>query len=179
MSAPPSQHRVRPSRADDLGEIQAIYAHHVRHGLASFEEEPPDLAEMQRRRTAVLAGNLPHLVAELDGRVAGFATAVPYRHRPAYRYTLENTVYVAEWAQRHGLGRALLERLIDDCKALGYRQMIAVIGDSANLASIGLHEALGFRRVGVLLDVGFKFERWVDSVLLQLPLAETPQRPPD
>src|SRR5690606_23868421 len=147
-----------------------IYAHHVTHGLASFEEVPPDLPEIGQRREAVLAQGLPWLTAEMDGAVVGYAYATPYRTRSAYRYALENSVYVAPDQARRGIGRALLARLITLCEAGGYRQMIAVIGDSANRASIGLHEALGFRRVGLLPAVGFKFGRWVDIVIMQRPL---------
>jgi phosphinothricin acetyltransferase len=162
--------RLRDGRDDDLPAIQAIYAHHVLHGLASFEETPPDLAEMQRRWQAVRAGGYPYLVAELDGRVAGYAYAGPYRPRPAYRYTVEGSVYVDAERPRRGIGRRLLAELIARCEALGFRRMIGVIGDSANQASIGLHEALGFRRAGHLHSVAFKHGRWVDSVIMERPL---------
>ena len=162
---------VRDARAEDMGEVQAIYAHHVLHGLASFEEEPPSLAEMQRRRADVLARGLPYLVAEVGGEVAGYSYASPYRTRPAYRFTIENSVYVDPARARAGVGRALLSALIARCQAGDWQQMIAVIGDSANAASIGLHAALGFRQVGTLHAVGFKFGRWVDSVLMQRALA--------
>jgi L-amino acid N-acyltransferase YncA len=161
---------VRDSCESDISAVQAIYAHHVLHGAASFEEEPPPLAEMQRRRAAVLARGLPYLVAEIGGRVAGYSYASPYRARPAYRFSIENSVYVARDRARAGIGRALLSALIARCERGEWRQMIAVIGDSANAASIGLHAGLGFRRVGTLHDVGFKFGRWVDSVLMQRPL---------
>jgi phosphinothricin acetyltransferase len=162
--------RVRASREEDLPAIVAAYGHHVRHGLASFEAEAPDLQEMTRRRRALLERGLPYLVAELDGRLCGFAYAGPYRPRPAYRHTLENSVYVAPGFERRGVGGALLAELIRRCAGLGYRRMIAVIGDSANLASIRLHERLGFRRAGTLTSVGFKFGRWVDSVILERAL---------
>ncbi len=161
---------IRASEPADLPAVTAIYAHHVLHGLASFEIVPPDETEIARRRDDVLARGLPHLVGLLDGKVAGFAYAAPYRSRPAYRHTLEDSVYVDPAAARRGLGRALLDVLLASCAALGYRQIIAVIGDSGNLASIKLHEASGFVRVGLLPSVGFKHRRWVDSVLMQRAL---------
>lgn len=161
---------IRPSQEDDLAAICAIYAHHVSYGLATFEEAPPDVAELGRRRAELLARGLPHLVAELDGVVVGYAYAGPYRPRPAYRHTVEDSVYLAPQHVRRGVGRALLAQLIDACTAAGYRQMVAVIGDSANAPSIGLHAALGFREAGLLRSVGFKLGRWVDTVLMQRPL---------
>ena len=164
---------VREARPGDLDAITAIYAHHVRHGLASFEETPPERAEMERRYRAIVARNLPYLVAEPEsGEVLGYASAGPYRTRPGYRYSLENTVYVAPGADGQGLGGALLEELIRRCTDLGYRQMVAVIGDTDNRPSIRLHESLGFRRVGTLSAIGFKFGRWVDSVIMQRALGE-------
>lgn len=163
-------HSVRDARIGDLDAVQAIYAHHVRHGLASFEETPPDLAEMERRFRDVTGKGLPYLVAELGGQVRGYAYAGRYRTRPAYRYSLEDTVYVEPGFEGRGLGTALLGALVTRCEGLGYRRMIAVIGDSANDASVGLHERLGFRKCGVIPSVGFKFGRWVDSVLMQRPL---------
>lgn len=171
--------RVRAARPADLAAVRDIYAHHVNHGLASFELEAPDLETIVERYEAVSARGLPYLVAELDGRVSGFATAGPYRPRPAYRHTVEDTVYVAPGCERRGLGRALLSALIDHCTALGYRRMVAVIGDSANLSSIRLHEKLGFVRAGRIPSVGFKFDRWVDSVILQRPLGEGDRTLPD
>ena len=170
---------VRDSVDGDVPAIQAIYAHHVLHGLASFEEVPPDAAEIARRRGDVLARGLPYLVAELDGAVVGYAYASPFRTRVAYRYSLENSVYVAAGLVGRGVGRALLTVLIPRCEAAGYRQMVAVIGDSANDASIRLHAAFGFERVGLLPAVGFKFGRWVDSVLMQRPLGPGEGTPPD
>jgi L-amino acid N-acyltransferase YncA len=150
--------------------LQAIYAHWVTTGLASFEEIPPDIAEMDRRRCEVQARGLPYLAA-VDGRaVLGFAYLGPYRTRPAYRFTVEDSVYVAREAHGKGVGRALLGRLIAQAQARNLRQMVAIIGDSANRASIGLHEALGFERTGVLRSVGFKHGRWVDSVVMQRAL---------
>ncbi len=163
---------VRAARDDDLDAIQAIYAHHVLHGLASFEETPPDRAEIARRHRALVAEGYPYLVAELEGQIVGYAYAGPYRPRPAYRYTVEGTVYVAQGRERRGFGRALLAALIEACGDCGYRRMVAIIGDSGHRASIGLHEALGFRRAGQLHAVGFKFGRWVDSVLMERPLGE-------
>ncbi len=163
---------VRASTDADIPAIAAIYARHVLHGTASFEEVPPDEAEMARRRADILARGLPYLVAECEGRLAGYAYAGLYRTRSAYRFTLENSVYVADGMGRRGIGRALLEPLIGICEAAGYRRMIAVIGDSANHGSIGLHAACGFRLVGVLPAVGFKFGRWLDSVLMERPLGE-------
>ncbi len=161
---------IRPSRAEDLPAIRGIYAHHVLTGLASFEVEPPDLPEMARRREDVLARGLPHLVAERDGRILGYAYAGPYRTRPAYRFAVEDSIYVAHDAARGGVGRGLLAELVSTCDAQGYRQMVAVIGDSGNAGSIGLHAALGFRHVGLLPSIGLKFGRWVDSVIMQRPL---------
>lgn len=158
---------LREATVADAPRIAAIYAHHVLHGLASFETEPPGEAEIARRLGEVRARGLPYLVAEADGRVVGYAYAAPYRSRPAYRYTVEDSVYVDRDCAGRGVGRQLLQRLVADAAASGCRQMIAVIGDSANEASIGLHAALGFEVVGTLKSVGFKHGRWVDSVLMQ------------
>jgi len=163
---------VRPATPDDLPAVQAIYAHHVRRGLASFEEAPPGTEEIRRRHAEVTGQGLPWLVADFGGVVAGYGYCAPYRTRSAYRYTLEDSVYVREDYHGRGVGAALLDALIERCSALGYRQMVAVIGDSAHAASINLHAAAGFVRVGTLRSVGFKFGRWVDSVLMQRPLAE-------
>jgi phosphinothricin acetyltransferase len=176
--------RVRDAVPGDLARIHDIYAHHVQHGLASFEETPPDLAELTRRYEAILAGGFPYLAAETEGfggagAVQGYAYAGPYRPRPAYRYTVENSVYVAPDCQARGVGRALLAELIQRCAALGYRQMIAVIGDSDHIASIRFHESFGFARCGDIRSVGFKFGRWVDSVILQLPLGKGDTTLPD
>ena len=151
----------------------------MRHGLGSFELEPPDLTELTARYERLTAQGLPYLVAVLEGRVCGYASAGPYRPRPAYRFTVENTVYVDPAFQRRGLGRALLAALIEACAARGYRRMVAVIGDSANRPSIQLHEALGFAVVGRIPSVGFKFGRWVDSVILQRPLGAGDATLPD
>lgn len=162
--------QVRDSRPEDLPAIQAIYAHHVLTGLATFEEVPPDVEEMGRRRADVLGRGLPYLVAEEDGRVLGYAYAGPYRLRSAYRFAVEDSIYVDPAAVGRGLGVALLSAVVEAATAAGCRQMIAVIGDSANAASIGVHRRLGFEHVGVLSAVGFKFGRWVDSVLMQRTL---------
>jgi L-amino acid N-acyltransferase YncA len=161
---------LRDARDDDMAAIQAIYAHHVLHGTASFEEEPPSLGEMQRRRADVLARGLPYLLAEIGGRVAGYSYATPYRARSAYRFTIENSVYVDQARHRAGIGRALLAELIARCEQGEWRQMIAIIGGSGHEASIGLHAALGFRHVGTLQAVGLKFGGWHDTVLMQRPL---------
>ena len=161
---------VRPSRAEDIDAIQAIYAHHVLHGLASFEEVPPNAADLAARRDAILVGGLPYLVAEVDGQVVGYAYAGLFRTRSAYRYTLEDSVYVVPGREGQGIGRALLTRLLAECEPLGCRRMIAVIGDSGNAGSIGLHAALGFQHAGVLPATGFKHGRWVDTVMMQRPM---------
>jgi L-amino acid N-acyltransferase YncA len=150
--------------------VQAIYGHWVRHGLASFEEAVPDAEEIDRRRQAIQAAGLPYLVALAGDDVIGYGYAALYRTRSAYRYSVEDSVYVAPEALSCGAGRALLTAIIAEAERLGYHQMLAVIGDSANAASIGLHQRLGFRRVGTLTSVGFKFGRWVDTVLMQRAL---------
>ncbi len=169
---------IRPATRADIPAVTRIYAHAVRHGTASFELEPPDEAEMMRRQRALLDGGYPYLVAEAHGTVLGYAYAGPYRTRPAYRYTVENSIYVAPTAQRRGIGRVLLAQLIKECEARGYRLMIAVIGDSAQTASIELHRAAGFTLVGTFEAVGYKFERWLDSVLMQRPLGKGSSAPP-
>ncbi|MBC7802841.1 MAG: N-acetyltransferase [Candidatus Parcubacteria bacterium] len=161
---------VRPAAAQDLPAIQAIYAHHVMHGLASFEEVAPTLDEMRRRFEEVTGSGLPYLVAEAKGEVLGYGYCTLYRTRSAYRYTLEDSIYIKQGSQGKGIGRALLAELIERCTALNYRQIVAVIGDSANAASISLHASMGFVRAGNLRSTGYKFGRWVDSVLMQLPL---------
>jgi phosphinothricin acetyltransferase len=163
---------VRPAAPQDLAAIHAIYAQHVLHGLASFEEEVPPLEEMRRRFEEVTGRGLPYLVAADTGEVLGYGYCALYRTRTAYRYTLEDSIYVKQGRQRRGVGKAILAELIQRCAALNYRQIVAVIGDSANTASIGLHASLGFVRAGSLRSTGFKFGRWVDSVLMQLPLGE-------
>jgi len=169
---------IRPATAADIPAITRIYCHAVRHGTASFELEPPDEPEMAQRQRALLEGGYPYLVADIDGAVAGYAYAGPYRSRPAYRYTVENSIYIAPEAHRRGLGRALLDRLIAECEARNYRLMIAVIGDSAQTPSIELHREAGFKMVGAFEAVGYKFDRWLDSVLMQRPLGKGSSAPP-
>ena len=170
--------KLRGARTADIGAVTAIYAHHVRHGLASFEVDPPGEDEMARRHASVTTLGFPYLVAEVDGLVAGYAYAAPYRTRAAYRYTVEDSVYIHHEYAGRGLGSALLPALIDACEAAGWRQMVAVIGDSANHASIRLHEKFGFARAGVLTAAGWKFGRWVDSVLMQRALGTGDSAPP-
>jgi len=162
---------VRPVKISDIPAITRIYADAVKHGTASFELAPPDEAEMGRRMQYLLSEGFPCLVAEVAGALRGYAYAGPYRTRPAYRSTVEDSVYVAPDMSRRGIGRTLLDALIEASAARGFRQMIAVIGDSTKqAASIELHKALGFRHVGILQDVGFKHGRWLDSVLMQRAL---------
>jgi phosphinothricin acetyltransferase len=162
---------IRPAKTSDIPAITRIYAHAVEHGTASFELTPPDQAEIARRMSDLTGKGYPYLAGEIDGALAGYAYAGPYRARPAYRLTVEDSVYIAPATHRRGIGRALLAALIEAAAARGFRQMIAVIGDSTRqAASIGLHEALGFRHVGILQDVGFKHGRWLDSVLMQRAL---------
>ena len=163
---------VRPATPADIAAITAIYCPAVLHGTASFEIDAPDEAEMRRRYDAIVAAGYPIIVAELDGRVAGYAYANAYRPRPAYRYSVEDSIYVATEAQRQGVGRALLAALIDATTAIGCRQMIAVIGDSDQPGSIGLHTLFGFTHCGVIRAVGFKHGRWLDSVIMQRALGD-------
>jgi phosphinothricin acetyltransferase len=169
---------VRDSRDADIAVIAAIYAQAVRHGSASFELEPPDAGEMARRRQALLAAGYPYLVGECEGAVAGYAYASAYRPRPAYRFAVESSIYVAPERQRLGIGQALLAALIGRCEAEGFRLMVAVIGDSANHASIGLHAAHGFSPAGLLPAIGWKHGRWLDSVLMTRPLGDGATTPP-
>lgn len=161
---------IRPGALDDMGAIQAIYRRHVLEGLATFEEVPPDVDEMARRFASVTGRGLPWLVAETGGRIVGYAYAGPYRERSAYRFSVEDSIYLDPAAQGQGLGTRMLERLIADSETAGARQMLAVIGDSGNAGSIGVHRRCGFEHVGTLRDVGLKFGRWVDTVLMQRPL---------
>jgi L-amino acid N-acyltransferase YncA len=163
---------IRPSTAADLPAITAIYRHAVLHGTATFELIPPDLAEMTRRFEMLMAGGFPYFAASLEGRVVGYAYAGAYRPRPAYRFTVENSVYLEPAIHRRGIGMRLLLRLISESEARGYRQMIAVIGDSANAGSIGVHSRCGFAMIGTHPNVGFKFGRWLDTVMMQRPLGE-------
>jgi len=161
---------VRAATQADLDAIAAIYAHHVRTGTASFEIEPPDAAEMARRRAEVVDRGLPYLVAAAGAEVVGYAYAAPYRPRPAYRFTVEDSVYVSADCARQGIGAMLLQALVSASERAGARQMIAVIGDSANVASIRLHAAAGFSHVGSLASVGWKFDRWIDVGYWELVL---------
>ncbi|MEI8274835.1 MAG: N-acetyltransferase family protein [Hyphomicrobiales bacterium] len=163
---------IRPTNAADIPAITRIYAHAVMHGTATFELEPPDEAEMLRRFDKLRAGPFPYVVAEIDGAVAGYAYAGAFRERPAYRFTVEDSIYIAPQMYRRGIGRALLTRLIADSEAAGFRQMIAVIGDSAQAASIAVHRACGFKDAGVFAAVGYKFGRWLDTVQMQRTLGE-------
>ena len=158
---------IRPAEPHDLAEITAIYDHYVRHGTASFELNPPGLEEMTERWRRTTQGGDPYLVMESASKVVGYAYAGPYRPRPAYRNTVETSVYVAHWAHRRGFGQALLRALMKACEERGKRQLVAVIGDSAHVASIKLHEQAGFALVGTLKDVGYKHDRWLDSVIMQ------------
>jgi L-amino acid N-acyltransferase YncA len=169
---------IRPSRDDDVAAIAAIYGHHVLHGLASFEEAPPAVDEMGGRRDEIVARGLPYLVAEQDGRVVGYCYASPFRMRSAYRFTLEDSIYIDAAEVGRGIGRALLEPLLARSAELGYRQMVAVIGGSDSVPSIRLHERLGFARTGLLPAIGFKFGQWVDTVLMQRALGPGAATPP-
>ena len=163
---------IRPCTDADLQAIAAIYAHHVHHGTGTFELDAPAVAEIARRHAEVRARGLPWLVAQADAGIAGFAYANWFRPRPAYRYFVEDSVYLDPAAQRRGIGRLLLAELIARCEDAGARQMVAVIGDADNAGSIGLHAALGFAHTGVLRASGWKFGRWLDVVLMQRTLAE-------
>jgi len=163
---------IRPAEEADLPSITAIYDHAVRYGTATFELSSPDLAEMTRRFKALMDGGYPYFVAVLDGRVVGYAYAGAYRPRPAYRFTVENSIYLQPSIQRRGIGLRLLQRLIVESEARGYRQMIAVIGDSANAGSIGVHARTGFAMIGTHPNVGLKFGRWLDIVMMQRSLGE-------
>ena len=175
---PPANVTICACEEGHVAAVTTIYAHHVLHGLASFEIVPPSEKEMRRRRLDIVGRSYPYLVAECAGEVVGYAYAAPYRPQPAYRHTAENSVYLhPAWAGR-GIGRQLMSALLVECEARGLQQIVAVIGDSANCASIGLHKTLGFREVGVLRSVGFKFGRWVDSVLMQRDLGDGDTTPP-
>ena len=175
---PSSALLIRPSLEADLPAITAIYAHHVLHGTGSFEIDAPDLAEMTRRRADVLAKGLPHLVASRGAEVLGFAYAGAFRPRPAFRFMAEDSVYIHADHVSLGIGRALLAELLRHCEALGIRQMLAVIGDSANAGSVGVHSATGFTQVGILRSCGWKFDRWLDIVLMEKTLGAGDNTPP-
>ncbi|ALJ75392.1 Phosphinothricin N-acetyltransferase [Burkholderia pseudomallei] len=176
--APTSSAIVRDATEHDLEAIQAIYAHHVLTGVASFEETPPSVDDLRARREAVRRHGLPYLVAELDGVVAGYAYATPYRPRSAYRYAIEDSIYVNEACRGRGIGRVLLAALIARCEAGSWRQMIAVIADGGRGGSTSLHRALGFEPIGTLRGVGFKHGRWIDTALMQRVLGDGAQTPP-
>lgn len=163
---------IRPSKAGDVAAIAEIYGYHVLNGLASFELLAPSADEMAKRRADVIGKNFPYLVAEFDGKVVGYAYASQYRARPAYRHTLENSVYVHKDYGRRGIGKLLMNALIEACEKAGGRQIIAVIGDSANESSIQLHASCGFTMIGTMKAVGLKFGRWVDSVYMQRSIGD-------
>jgi L-amino acid N-acyltransferase YncA len=169
---------IRPSVDADLNPITAIYAHAVQHATGTFELDAPDLSEMTSRRAAVLDKGCPWLVAESDGQVLGYAYAAPFRPRKAYRFTLEDSIYLHHDARGLGLGRLLLAELLARCAAQGARQMLAVIGDSANAASVALHRSQGFEHVGTFADVGHKLGQWRDVVLMQRMLGPGASLPP-
>ena len=169
---------IEDSREQDLTDITRIYAHHVRHGTGTFEIEPPSLQEMTQRRRDVLAKGLPYLVARKDGQVLGFAYCNWFKPRPAYRFSAEDSIYMAPQAQGQGLGRALLSELALRAQAAGLRKLIAVIGDSGNAGSVGVHRAVGFTEVGVLRSCGWKFDRWLDIVLMEKTLGPGDNTPP-
>ena len=170
---------IRPLIVEDVEAVQVIYAHHVLHGLGTFEEEPPTAREIVERYAAVRGRGLPWLAAEDGGRVLGYAYAGPFRTRAAYRHTVEDSVYVAPGEEGRGVGKALLNAVIAACEGLGLRQMVAVIGDSSNVASIAVHRRCGFEQLAVLPGLGWKFGRWVDVVWMQRALDGGDTRPPD
>ena len=172
------QPTLRPATPSDVAAIAQIYGPAVLSGTASFELEPPSEEEMLRRYRTIADAGYPYFVAELDGRIVGYAYAGAYRARPGYRFTVENSVYVAPEAQGKGVGRALLLEVIAACTAKGYRLMVAVIGDSANFTSISLHRRAGFKFCGTIHSVGYKLGRWLDSVIMELPLGEADRSQP-
>jgi len=169
---------IRAAMPGDIAAITRIYAGAVLHGTASFELEPPDEAGMTHRQAALLTDGYPYLVAELAGIIAGYAYAGPYRARPAYKWTVEDSIYIGPEFHRRGIGARLLARLITDAERCGFRQMIAVIGDSAQTASIALHAAAGFAMIGTMRSVGFKHGKWLDTVLMQRALGNGDVTPP-
>jgi len=170
---------IRDATEADLPAIQAIYAHHVLTGVASFEEVPPCVDELRTRLASVRNHGLPYMVAEIDGEVAGYCYATPYRPRAAYRNTIEDSIYVSDAYRGRGLGRVLLKALIERCEAGPWRQMIAVIADGGSGGSLSLHQQLGFELIGTLKAVGFKHGRWLDSTLMQRKLGAGATTPPD
>ena len=169
---------IRPSRDEDIPAITAIYAHHVLHGTGTFETEPPNEANMTARRADVLSKGLPYLVAEHDGKVAGFAYGNWFKPRPAYRYSVEDSIYLAPDLQRKGLGRALMAELLAQFEAVGIRKVMAIIGDSANAGSVGIHQAFGFTQVGIVESCGWKLGAWRDIVIMQKTLGVGDTQPP-
>jgi L-amino acid N-acyltransferase YncA len=178
MPSAPDPILIRPVTPDDLAAITTIYAHAVSRGTASFELDPPSEDEMRRRHGMLKAGGHPYLVATDGERVVGYAYAGPYRPRAAYRSAVEDSIYLSPDAQGRGIGRLLLTALIEAATEAGFRQMVGIIGDSRHQASIRLHQALGFRPVGVLENVGWKHGRWLDSVIMQRALGSGSERPP-
>lgn len=170
---------IRPSRDEDVAFLHAIYAHSVATETASWEYEPPTLEEFAQRRQNILAQGFPYFTAELDGQPVGYSYASSYRARIGYRFVVENSVYVAQDVAGRGIGKKLMQTLIDDCTRMGFRQMIAVIGDSANIRSIKLHEACGFEQVALFKGIGWKFGRWLDSVQMQRALGAGSDAPPE
>ena len=169
---------IRPSRDEDIPAITAIYAHHVLHGTGTFETDPPNEANMTARRADVLSKGLPYLVAEHDGKVAGFAYGNWFKPRPAYRYSVEDSIYLAPDLQRKGLGRALMAELLAQFEAVGIRKVMAIIGDSANAGSVGIHQAFGFTQVGIVESCGWKLGAWRDIVIMQKTLGVGDTQPP-
>ena len=170
---------VRPATGADTAQIQAIYGHHVSHGLGTFEEVPPSLDDMRGRMSAIQARGLPYLVAEAEDAVLGFAYAGPFRLRAAYRYTAEDSIYIHPDHRGRGVGKVLLQAVIEACESLGLHQLLAVIGDSANAGSIGVHRSCGFEMVGTTRGLGFKHDRWVDVVMMQRALNGGVEAPPE
>jgi L-amino acid N-acyltransferase YncA len=171
--------KIRAAEAGDAAALAAIYGHHVAHGFGTFETDPPSAEDMAGRVAAVRALGLPYLVAEIDGAVAGFAYGAPFRPRASYRYTVEDSVYIGPDRLGQGIGRGLLGAVIEACQGLGLRQMVAMIGDSENARSIGLHRAMGFAPVGIFRAIGFKHGRWVDVAMMQRPLNAGADAPPE
>ena len=174
----PTSCLIRPSRRDDIPSVTAIYTHHVLHGTGTFETDPPTEDDMAQRRSDVLAKGLPYLVAEQEGQIVGFAYCNWFKPRPAYRFSAEDSIYMAPGSHGRGLGRALLAELAAQAQSAGVRKLIAVIGDSANAASVGVHRSLGFAHVGVLKSCGWKFDRWLDVVLMEKSLGVGDSTPP-
>jgi phosphinothricin acetyltransferase len=170
---------IRPSTDQDVPAITAIYGHHVQHGTGTFETSPPSESDMAARRADVLSKALPYLVAEQSGRVVGFAYCQWFKPRPAYRFSAEDSIYMHPEVAGQGLGKQLLTAVIVQAEAAGIRKLIAVIGDSGNAGSIGVHRTLGFRQVGVIHSCGWKFGRWLDIVLMEKPLGDADRSAPD